>query len=95
MGQPAVSSIISHESYLLPCIPSGGSDYQYSGRRIFTFCSALNIFSVAVPLLNDDISESTESFSASLSFVGAPPPNFTINPATADIEILDNDGKEV
>jgi len=95
MDQPAVSyliSNISHESYILQSIPSGGSNYQYSGQQIFTFRSAQDVFSVTVFIMNDDI---TESFSAILSFVGAPPPNVTINPAIAGIQIFDDDGKEV
>ena len=46
-----------------------------------------------VRLINDNIFELTELFTAGLRFAGAAPPRVTLDPAKADIEILDDDGE--
>ena len=46
-----------------------------------------------VTLINDSIFELTELFMADLRFVDAVPPRVTLDPAQAEIEILDDDGE--
>ena len=50
-------------------------------------------FTISLPIIDDDTSELTENFQASLSFVGAAPPRMSIDPGVATITILDDDGK--
>ena len=70
-----------------------GNDYLDISAQAFVFDPSISSFSVNVPLINDNIFELTESLQAGLSFLGPPPPRATIDPAQADIQILDDDGK--
>ena len=48
---------------------------------------------ISIYIHDDDVSESMESFSISLYFVGAPPPRVMLKPSTATVIIADNDGR--
>ena len=47
----------------------------------------------SVLLVDDTIFELTEQFGASLAFPEAPPPRVTLEPDTAQVTILDDDGQ--
>ena len=49
--------------------------------------------SVDIPILNDNWYELTEHFTVNLSFSGEPIPGVMFNPSSAEVVILDDDGK--
>ena len=48
---------------------------------------------ISICILNDDKSERQEFFKISLYFKGVSPPRVTLNPSTATVVIVDNDGR--
>lgn len=73
-----------------------GSDYIFSGPQMFALDKLNSNFTLNVTLINDDIFESNETFQLNLIFSGQiPPQSVSINPAAAQITILDNDCKYI
>lgn len=56
--------------------------------------STLTSYAVNVSIIDDDIFGFTKSFQAGLAFPGEAPPRVSLNPAQADIKILDDDGEQ-
>ena len=73
-----------------------GDDFTNIGITIYTFSPSQTRLTIQIPLINDAVFELTERLSASLRFVGGvAPPRVTIDPGTAEIIILDDDGSLV
>ena len=58
-----------------------------------TFGPSSTRTTISVNIMNDDAYELTETFSATLSFDGAPVPRVTLSPDAAIATILDDDGE--
>lgn len=71
----------------------GGSDYQHPGDQSFTFDASRTSYTFNISLVNDDVFEVAEHFQAGLRFPGAAPLRVSLQPAQAEIEIIDDDGK--
>jgi len=48
---------------------------------------------ITIPIMNDEVFEESEMFSAQLSIVGAIPPRLSVSPSSASITITNDDGK--
>ncbi len=72
-----------------------GSDYQNLGRESFNLTSSMPTFTFDLLLIDDEIFELAESLSARVNFFGMPPARVTLTPETAQLTILDNDGKTI
>ena len=69
----------------------GPNDYT-TVDRLLVFNGSTDNIMVDVPIVDDDLAEDDEVFSAELVAV-APSALITIAPATTTINIIDNDGK--
>ena len=67
-----------------------GSDYHGFAGLEFTFDSVTRVAVAPVPLIRDNTIEPTESFGASLAFLGAPPSRVTLDPDSSQVTILDD-----
>lgn len=74
-------------------LAAAGQDYM-SVLSTLAFTSSMSRLTQRVNISEDDIDEPDESFSAQLSLVTADP-RVQIAPATARIDIRDNDGKDL
>ena len=98
MGQLLVSSKASSTirrkfDFVIFLFMTDEDDYSNFGVMTYIFSPSQTRFTVQVPLINDIVFELTEGLSASLRFVGGvAPPRVTIDPGTAEIIILDDDG---
>ena len=81
---------LAHTLYTHTLRLAGNSDYQPTTRTL-TFSSSTTQIPVNIPIIEDDDVEMTETFSASLTVDSSRFP-VTLEPSTADISILDNDG---
>lgn len=57
--------------------------------------STVTSTSVRYPIVNDGVFEHTECFMVNLSFPGVPVSRIRLDPFTAKVVILDNDGKQI
>ena len=71
----------------------GGNDYLDIEPQSFIFNSSRSRYTFNITIVNDNAFELTEFFDASLRFAGAAPPRVTLDPAQAEITILDDDGE--
>ena len=71
-------------------LPTDGSDFVAQGQ-VLVFSSSNLLFAVSITPLDDNETEGEESLTASLSFVGAGA--VLLDPATAEINIIDNECK--
>ena len=71
-----------------------GADYTSpAGVNTFNLDGSNSVFTVDIPLNNDNIYELTETFFSNLAFPFAPPERVIINPDRAETTILDDDSK--
>ena len=71
---------------------TGGVDFDSAGA-VFTFnASSETMYSFNVSLVDDNVYEFIENFTARLTFVEAAD-RVTIDPGSAQVQILDDDGK--
>ncbi len=99
----SVELILSNQTALSKCVVfeilitldnTGGSDYQDIRPQVFTFSSSMTSYRFNVSILNDNIFEFSKNLKACLKFmVGETPPRVTLQPAQANINILDDDGQ--
>ena len=68
----------------------GTSDYQDISGLLFRFDSDIQRHSANIIIIDDNISEPTESFQVTLRFSGIPPLHVALHPARARIEIIDS-----
>ena len=72
-----------------------GNDYQTTAPQVFTFDSSKTTFTFDVQIIDDNITEGNEILLAGLRFLGGKPvPRVTLDPAEANITILDDDSKK-
>ena len=79
---------------LIPTTTVDGSDYRGVIRTV-TFGPNENRECFNVPILNDQLDEGTELFSAEISSVPSDRDVIVATPDSATISILDDDGKEI
>ena len=72
---------------------TAGSDYDEISGLLLAFGPGSTRLDVPVNIINDDVFEVTEDFSASLILVEGPADRVAVNPSRADVFILDDDGK--
>ena len=73
-----------------------GVDYiSLAGINTFNLDGSNSVFTVDIPLNNDNVYELTETFFSNLAFQLPPPERVTINPDRAETTILDDDSKSL
>ncbi len=76
--------------YISPCpLPLAVSDYNQTSTSITLTGQETQV--ISVPIINDQIYEFAESFTASLSASGVLPSFVTLGPETAQVDIADDD----
>ncbi len=71
---------------------TGGMDYDAIASQL-TFSASESRACADIPVTDDIISEPMEVFAVSLNFPGLLPEGIAIMPDSANITIVDNDGK--
>ena len=72
---------------------TGGLDFSMTDFPLTLSATHPND-TVTIPILDNNIFESTESFLVTLYFPGGPVPRVTLKPSTATVTIFDDDGKQ-
>lgn len=73
------------------CFISGGNDYVITDSQLELSTDDTTVF-VHYPIVDDGVFERTECFMVHLSFPGVPVSRVRLDPSTAKVVILDDDG---
>ena len=74
---------------------TAGLDFSMITDSLLTLNATCPNATITISILNDNVLESTESFTVNLAFSGGPVPRVILSPSTATVTILDDDGKQV